>query len=93
MNTQFIESLWNDGLVPVGALSRLGADNEPHNINADHMAAAWRRISRRRPFRSYLTDVAGVLDGERRLGGQPEEIERSVHRRVVSSGTISKLKS
>src|SRR5207245_9854139 len=41
LNTQFIESLWHEGLLPVAPCLGLGTDNELYNINADHMAAAW----------------------------------------------------
>jgi acetylglutamate kinase len=42
----------------------------------------------------YLTDVAGVLDGERVLSAVScEEIERLVQCRVVSGGMILKLEA
>jgi acetylglutamate kinase len=93
MNTQFIESLWNDGLVPVAPCLGLGADNELYNINADHMAAACAEFIGADQL-IYLTDVAGVLDGERVLSAVScEEIERLVQCRVVSGGMILKLEA
>jgi acetylglutamate kinase len=93
MNTQFIESLWNDGLVPVAACLGLGADNELYNINADHMAAACAEFIGADQL-IYLTDVAGVLDGERVLSAVScEEIERLVQCRVVSGGMVLKLEA
>jgi len=42
----------------------------------------------------YLTDVAGVLDGERVLAAITcEEIERLVQSRVVSGGMVLKLEA
>jgi acetylglutamate kinase len=93
MNTQFIESLWNDGLVPVAPCLGLGADNELYNINADHMAAACAEFISADQL-IYLTDVAGVLDGERVLSAVScEEIERLVQCRVVSGGMVLKLEA
>ena len=66
MNTGFIESLWSEGLVPVAPCLGLGADNELYNINADHMAAACAEYLNADQL-IYLTDVAGVLDGEKVL--------------------------
>src|ERR1700719_4770005 len=93
MNKQFIESLWNDGLVPVAPCLGLGADNELYNINADHMAAACAEFIGADQL-IYLTDVAGVLDGERVLSAVScEEIERLVQCRVVSGGMVLKLEA
>jgi acetylglutamate kinase len=93
MNTQFIESLWNDGLVPVAPCLGLGVDNELYNINADHMAAACAEYIGAEQL-IYLTDVPGVLDGERVLSVVScEEIERLVQCRVVSGGMVLKLEA
>jgi acetylglutamate kinase len=93
MNTQFIESLWSEGLVPVAPCLGLGADNELYNINADHMAAACAEYLDADQL-IYLTDVAGVLDGERVLSAVTcEDIERLVQCRVVSGGMILKLEA
>lgn len=93
MNTTFVESLWSEGLVPVTPCLGLGADNELYNINADHMAAACAEYLGADQL-IYLTDVAGVLDGERVLSAVTcEEIERLVQCRVVSGGMILKLEA
>ena len=93
MNTQFIESLWNDGLVPVAPCLGLGVDNELYNINADHMAAACAEYIGAEQL-IYLTDVPGVLDGERVLSVVScEEMERLVQCRVVSGGMVLKLEA
>jgi acetylglutamate kinase len=93
MNTALIEALWSDGLLPVAPCLGLGADNELYNINADHMAAACAEFMNADQL-IYLTDVAGVLDGERVLSAiSCEEIERLVQCRVVSGGMILKLEA
>jgi acetylglutamate kinase len=93
LNQSFIESLWREGLVPVAPCLGLGSDNELYNINADHMAAACAEyLGADRLI--YLTDVAGVLDGEKVLSAVTwEEIERLVQSRVVSGGMVLKLEA
>jgi acetylglutamate kinase len=93
LNTSFIESLWREGLVPVAPCLGLGPDNELYNINADHMAAACAEyLGADRLI--YLTDVAGVLDGDKVLSAVTwEEIERLVQSRVVSGGMVLKLEA
>jgi acetylglutamate kinase len=93
MNTRFIESLWDEGWLPVAPCLGLGADNELYNINADHMAAACAEYLGADQL-IYLTDVAGVLNGEQVLSAVScEEIERLVQCRVVSGGMILKLEA
>jgi acetylglutamate kinase len=92
LNVPFIESLWHEGLLPVAPCLGLGPDNELYNINADHMAAACAEYLSADQL-IYLTDVAGVLDGERVLSAVTcEEIERLVQCRVVC-GMVLKLEA
>jgi acetylglutamate kinase len=93
LNNAFMESLWRGGLIPVAPCLGLGADNELYNINADHMAAACAEYLSADSL-IYLTDVAGVLDGEKVLSAVTfEEIERLVQSRVVSGGMVLKLEA
>ena len=93
LNNSFIESLWRDNLIPVAPCLGLGPDNELYNINADHMAAACAEFLGAERL-IYLTDVAGVLDGEKVLSVVTwEEIERLVQSRVVSGGMVLKLEA
>ena len=93
VNVGFLESLWRAKLLPVAACLGLGADNELYNINADHMAAACAEFVAADHL-IYLTDVAGVLDGEKVLSAiSCEEIDRLIHSRVVSGGMILKLEA
>src|SRR3984893_2177847 len=93
VNVKFLESMWKAGIVPVASCLGLGADNELYNINADHMAAACAEYIHADQL-IYLTDVAGVLDGERVLSAVNwEEIERLVQCRVVSGGMVLKLEA
>jgi acetylglutamate kinase len=93
LNSEFIESLWRENLLPVAACLGLGADNELYNINADHMAAACAEYLGADQL-IYLTDVPGVLDGERVLSTVScEEVERLVQSHVVSGGMVLKLEA
>jgi acetylglutamate kinase len=88
-----LESLWREGLLPVAACLGLGADNELYNINADHMAAACAEYIAADQL-IYLTDVAGVLDGEKVLSAIAcDEIGQLVQSRVVSGGMVLKLEA
>ena len=93
LNQSFLESLWREGLIPVAPCLGLGADNELYNINADHMAAACAEYLGADHL-IYLTDVAGVLDGDKVLSVVTlEEMERLVQSRVVSGGMVLKLEA
>ena len=93
LNVPFIESLWREGLLPVAPCLGIGSDNEIYNINADHMAAACAEYLNADQL-IYLTDVAGVLDGEKVLSAVTcEEIERLVPCRIVSGGMVLMLEA
>jgi acetylglutamate kinase len=93
VNLDFLTSLWNAGVVPVASCLGLGADGEIYNINADHMAAAAAEFIHAERL-IYLTDVAGVLDGEKVLRAvRGEEIEDMIRRNKVSGGMILKLEA
>jgi acetylglutamate kinase len=92
-NVEMIESFWREGLVPVAACLGMGPDNELYNINADHMAAACAEYIGADQL-IYLTDVTGVLDGEKLLDAvSSTQIEHLVHTRVVSGGMVLKLEA
>jgi acetylglutamate kinase len=93
LNLRFFESLWREKLLPVAACLGQGPDGELYNINADHMAAAAAEFIGA-DFLVYLTDVAGVLDGEKVLSAiSCEQIDHLIQSRVVSGGMILKLEA
>ena len=93
LNVAFLESLWREGLLPVAACLGIGSDNELYNINADHMAAACAEYLAADQL-IYLTDVAGVMDGDKVLTAIAcQEVERLVLSRVVSGGMVLKLEA
>jgi acetylglutamate kinase len=93
LNSAFLHSLWCEGVIPVAACLGLGPDNELYNINADHMAAACAEyLAADRLI--YLTDVAGVLDGDKVVAAIAcDEVERLVQSRIVAGGMILKLEA
>jgi acetylglutamate kinase len=93
VNVDFIRSLWREGVVPVASCLGLGADGELYNINADHMAAAVAEfVGADRLI--FLTDVAGVLDGEKVLSVlKGTDIEDLIRHNKVSGGMILKLEA
>ena len=93
VNSKLLDSFWNEGIVPVAACLGIGADGELYNINADHMAAACAEYVQADQL-IYLTDVQGVLDGERILSGIAcDEIGNLVQRKIVSGGMVLKLEA
>ena len=92
-NTELLASLWREGLVPVAACLGLGPDGELYNINADHMAAACAEYLQADQL-IYLTDVPGVVDGDRTLAEVCcDDIERMVQSKTVAGGMVLKLEA
>jgi acetylglutamate kinase len=93
VNNSLLESFWREGLLPVAACLGLGADGGLYNINADHMAAACAEFIGANHL-VYLTDVAGVLDGDKVLSAiSCEQINTLIDSRVVSGGMVLKLEA
>jgi acetylglutamate kinase len=93
VNVDFLRSLWRAKIVPVASCLGLGSDGELYNINADHMAAAAAEFIQADRL-VFLTDVAGVLDGEKVLRAvRSGEIENLIRRNKVSGGMILKLEA
>ena len=93
VNTPFLESLWREKLLPVASCLGLGDDGELYNINADHMAAASAEFIGADQL-IYLTDVAGVLDGDKVLSEiSCAQMDQLVESRVVSGGMVLKLEA
>jgi acetylglutamate kinase len=93
VNTELLASMWNAGLVPVAACLGLGTDGELYNINADHMAAACAEYLQADQL-IYLTDVHGVLDGDRIVPVLScGEVGPLVQSKVVAGGMVLKLEA
>jgi acetylglutamate kinase len=85
VDVRVIHALTGGGLVPVIAPVGVGADGQTYNINADTVAAAVAgALNATRLL--MLTDVAGVLDKDKRL---IEELTLQDVQDLVADGTIT----
>ena len=93
VNVEFLETLWRAGIVPVAACLVMGTDGELYNVNADHLAAAAAEYTNA-DMLIFLTDVAGVMDGETVLDSVPRHgIESLIQSGKVSGGMVLKLEA
>ncbi|MCU0597881.1 MAG: acetylglutamate kinase [Desulfobacterales bacterium] len=92
VNPSIINTLTNQGFIPVIAPVGVGVNGETYNINADLVAgkvagalSAGRLI--------YLTDVDGILDGSGNLisSMNTESIHKMVEDHTISGGMIPKI--
>jgi acetylglutamate kinase len=83
-----------EGCTPVICSIGLDSDGRALNVNADDAALAVARILEARAL-VLLTDVPGILDGERRLIEETdaEGIERLIGEGVISGGMIPKARA
>ncbi len=85
INTKVLETLERSDIIPVIAPIGVGADGETYNINADTVAGAVAAAMDAVRL-LLLTDIAGVLDGEKRL---ISEMSAAQARALIADGTIS----
>lgn len=84
IQADLIQSLTRDGFIPVIAPTGMGERGETFNINADLVAGAVAAALRAEKL-VLLTDVAGVLDGEKNLINTMDDTEAY---RLIAEGTI-----
>jgi len=80
-----LDTFQQSDIIPVIAPIGVGQRGETYNINADTVAGAVAAAVRAERL-LLLTDVAGVLDGDRRL---ISEITTASARRLIAEGVIS----
>jgi acetylglutamate kinase len=92
VDAQWIERLWDAGVVPVVSSLALGVDGEYYNVNADHMASAC-AVACAAHALIYLTDVPGVKDSEGAVIRwlDVNAIAAMVKEATVSGGMLPKL--
>jgi acetylglutamate kinase len=94
LDVRVIHALTGAGLVPVIAPVGVGADGQTYNINADTVAGAIAgALSATRLL--MLTDVAGVLDNDKRLIAEMTiaEAEAGIDSGMISGGMIPKVEN
>lgn len=85
VNPDILHHLLNAGIVPVIAPIGIGARGESYNINADIAAGAIAGALHAHRF-LLLTNVAGVLDGDKKL---IPELTPKCAREMIQDGTIA----
>ena len=94
VDAAFIQNLSDSGMIPVIAPIAIGDDGHTYNINADTMAGAVAAaLGASRLF--LLTDVAGVLDKDKRLltDLNPAKIADLQSDGTITGGMIPKLET
>ncbi len=94
IDTRLLYALSGSGLIPVIAPVGVGAEGETFNINADTAAGAIAgALGATRLL--MLTDVAGVLDHDKRLIEElsEEQAERGIASGMISGGMIPKVET
>lgn len=92
INPELINSLADQGFIPIIAPVGVGESGETYNINADLVAAeVAKALSAERLI--LLTDVDGVLDkqGELVTSIKSDEIGKLIDDKVISGGMIPKI--
>ena len=92
VDVRVVHALTGAGLIPVIAPVGVGGDGHTYNINADTVAGAVAgALGARRLL--MLTDVPGVLDGERRLVPEMSlaDVEAGIASGMISGGMIPKV--
>ena len=85
INSGLLDAFRASAMIPVIAPIGVGAAGETYNINADTVAGAVAAAVKATRL-LLLTDVAGVLDDDRRL---VPEVSAAAARRMIAAGTIS----
>ncbi len=94
VHTPLLDLLDKNGFIPVISPVGFGENGESHNLNADtlacHVAAALKAEKL-----ILLTDVAGILDSEKKLISSIKEpdVKRLIDDKVISGGMIPKVKA
>jgi len=94
VDVRVIHALTGAGLIPVIAPVGVGANGETYNINADTAAAAIAGALHAARL-LFLTDVAGVLDADRKLISRMTtgEARRLIADGVITDGMIPKVEN
>ncbi|MEH3108412.1 MAG: acetylglutamate kinase [Sphingomonas fennica] len=94
VDTRVLDTISRAGMIPVVAPVAIGPEGESYNINADTMAGAI-AIATGAERLFLLTDVAGVLDKQKRLLTEltPGQIDLLQRDGTISGGMIPKLQT
>ena len=94
IDVRVIHALTGGGLIPVIAPVGLGVDGQTYNINADTVAGAIAGALQATRL-LMLTDVAGVLDQDKKLIAEMTvaDVEAAIASGMISGGMIPKVET
>ncbi|MDQ0232285.1 acetylglutamate kinase [Metabacillus malikii] len=94
VQTSVVSLLMDNGYIPVVAPLARTVENETLNVNADLAAAAIANAVSAEKF-IFVTDVPGILDGNKQLIEEitPSEINTLIESEVITGGMIPKVQS
>jgi acetylglutamate kinase len=94
VNPGLLNTIIHSDAIPVVAPIGLGKDGETYNVNADTAAGAI-AIAMKAKRLLLLTDVAGVLDGQKRLIEELtlEDVPQLIAEGTITGGMIPKVES
>ena len=94
VETDWLETIWKAGGVPVVSSIALGTDGEYYNVNADQMASAC-AVACHAHALIFLTEVPGVLDASGAPIRQLElkDVPTLVNSAVIKGGMLPKLEA
>jgi acetylglutamate kinase len=92
INTAILDVLGSQGFIPVISPTGVGEQGESYNINADTVAGDIAAALQAEKL-LFLTDVAGILDRDKKLLPtlNPEEIRTLKHDGVIDGGMLPKV--
>jgi acetylglutamate kinase len=88
VDTDAVERLLRDGIIPVVSPLGVGPDGKPHNVNADTAAAAMAKALRARKL-VFLSDVPGLLRDPADPGSLIPTLSVDEVQALVADGTIN----
>jgi acetylglutamate kinase len=92
IHPELIEVITATGAIPVIAPVGEGANGDSYNINADLVAGSLAAALQAEKL-ILLTDVEGILDGEKRLvkTATKKDVEKMKKRKIITSGMLPKV--
>ncbi len=94
VNPAVLRALLEQRVIPVINPMAIGEDGEIYNVNADHAAGAL-AAALDAELLTFVTNVPGVLDADKRLIGTltPSDTEKLIETGVISGGMIPKVRT
>ena len=94
INTGILDVLGSQGFIPVISPTGVGEQGESYNINADTVAGDIAAALHAEKL-LFLTDVAGILDGDKKLMPtlNPDDVQTLTQNGVIDGGMLPKVEA